>query len=254
MKRCYHFFLGFSLVAAAFGQTTQPAPSFEVAEIRVNESGPGVNRGDISNGRLAITNIPLRVLVAEAWTISMDDVYGPSWLDDVRVDIVAKTASPATPDAEVRQMLQTLLQERMQLVAHVEQREKPVWALAVWKGKPKMTPSEMPAKPEDADCSLSGSPSGTRILGCKRTTMAQLAHKLPSLAGAYADKRVVDQTSLDGAWDFTLEWTPLAQIETSGGMTLFAALQAQLGLQLESRKLPVSVVVVDNMTRTPTEN
>jgi uncharacterized protein (TIGR03435 family) len=84
--------------------------------------------------------------------------------------------------------------------------------------------------------------------------MAQLAHKLPSLAGAYADKRVVDQTGLDGAWDFALEWTPMAQIETSGGMTLFAALQAQLGLQLESRKLPASVVVVDSMARAPTEN
>ena len=201
-----------------------------------------------------VTNFPLRFLIAEAWTISGDDVYGPPWLDDVRVDVIAKTPSPVTPDAELRRMAQTLLRERMKMVAHIEQREKPVWALAVWKDKPKLTPSEMPAKPEDADCSFKGTLPGTRLLACKHMTMSQFAHELPNYAGAYADKRVVDQTGLDGAWDFTIEFTPLAQIEDKGGLTLFAALQAQLGLQLESRRLPVSVVVVDSMARTPTDN
>jgi uncharacterized protein (TIGR03435 family) len=245
---------GWLLAIAASGQNAPPAPSFDVAEIRVNVSGPGASHGDISNGRLVITNIPLRYLVAEAWMIDGGDVYGPSWLDDVRVDVVAKTTSPATPDAEVRHMLQTLLKERMKLVAHIEQREKAVWALAVWKGKPKMTPSEMPAKPEDGVCSSHGTSSGTLLLSCKHLTMAQLAHRLPGVAAAYADKPVVDQTGLGGAWDFTLEWTPLKQLEDKGGLTLFAALQAQLGLQLESRKLPVSVVVVDSMERAPTDN
>jgi uncharacterized protein (TIGR03435 family) len=116
-----------------------------------------------------------------------------------------------------------------------------------------MTPSEMPAKPEDADCSMNGVDSRTRLT-CRRVTMASLAHKLPQVAGAYADKPVVDQTGLAGAWDFTLEWTQLAKVESSGGMTLFAALQAQLGLQLESKKVPVPVIVVDSIDRAPTEN
>ncbi len=245
------WFVSLLLAVAASGQN---APSFEVAEIRVNVSGRGESHGDLSNGRLMVTNFPLRFLIAEAWTIAADDVYGPAWLDDVRVDVIAKTPSPTTPDAELRRMAQTLLKERMRLVAHIEQREKPVWALSVWKGKPKLTPSEMPAKPEDADCSSHPTPSGTRVLDCKHMTMSQLAHELPNYAAAYADKRVVDQTGLGGAWDFTVEYTPAAQIEDKGGLTLFAALQAQLGLQLESRRLPVSVVVVDNMARTPTDN
>ena len=241
------------IAASAFGQNAPPPPAFEVAEIRLNTSGPGPSKGGISNGRLTIRNIPLRYLIAEAWTIAGDQVYGPSWLDDVRVDIVAKTPSPQTPDADVRAMLQTLLKDRMKLVMHIEQRDHPVWALGVWKGQPKMTPSEMPAKPEDADCSMSNGDSGVRLT-CKRVTMASLAHRLPQLAEAYADKSVVDQTGLAGAWDFTLEWMPLAKVESNGGMTLFAALQAQLGLQLENQKVPVPVIVVDSMDRTPTEN
>ena len=77
---------------------------------------------------------------------------------------------------------------------------------------------------------------------------------LPQLAGGYVDKRVVDETGLPGAWEFTVEWTQIAQLENNGGMTLFASLQAQLGLQLVEKKLPVSVVVVDNMEKTPTDN
>jgi uncharacterized protein (TIGR03435 family) len=86
---------------------------FEAAEIRVNASGGGDSRGDIENGRLYIRNAPLRFLIADAWRITREEVIGPSWLDDIRVDVVAKTASRATPDSEVREMLRNLLRERM---------------------------------------------------------------------------------------------------------------------------------------------
>jgi uncharacterized protein (TIGR03435 family) len=85
-------------------------------------------------------------------------------------------------------------------------------------------------------------------------SMAEFAHEIPEIAGRYAGQRVVDRTGLDGWWEFTLDWTSLADLETNGGMTLFAALQSQLGLQLENRKLPVPVVVIDSMERTPAAN
>ncbi|HEX4135606.1 MAG TPA: TIGR03435 family protein [Bryobacteraceae bacterium] len=248
------FSLAFLLALSAFGQSAQPGPSFEVAEIRVNASGLEKSSGNLSNGRLTLRNLPLRFLLAEAWTMNPDDISGPSWLDDVRVDAVAKAASPQTPDADLRLMLQTLLKDRMKLASHIERRQKSVWALAVWKRRAKMTSSEMPAKPEDADCRRSGSGASNVRLTCKHETMAAFAHELPQYAGGYVTSTVVDQTSLNGAWDFTFEWTPMAQLESSGGLTLFAALQAQVGLQLERRKLPVPILVVDSMQRTPSEN
>jgi uncharacterized protein (TIGR03435 family) len=242
-----------SIAVSAFAQNASGVPSFEVADLKVNQSGADKSSGDLSNGRLLIRNLPLRILIAEAWTMNPDDVYGPSWLDDVRIDLVAKAASPQTPDAELRRMLQTLLEERMKLEAHIGQREKSVWGLTVWKGRAKMAPSSMPAKPEEADCGRTPAGDARVRLTCRHETMAAFAHELPQYAGGYVTTTVVDQTSLDGAWDFKLEWTPLAQIETNGGLTLFAALQAQLGLELAKKKLAVPVLEVDSVERTPTE-
>lgn len=234
---------------SVFGQT-----SFEVADMKVNTSGGEKSSGDLSNGRLVFRNLPLRWLIAEAWTMHPDDVYGPSWLDDVRVDLVAKAPSPHTPDAELRVMLQTLLKDRMNLASHLEPRDKTVWVLTVWKGQAKLTPSAMPVKPEDADCSRSRTPDSRMRLTCQHETMAAFAHELPQYAGGYVATTVVDRTKLGGAWDFQVEWTPLAQIESNGGLTLFAAIEAQLGLQLAREKLPVPVLVVDSMERAPKEN
>jgi uncharacterized protein (TIGR03435 family) len=179
-----------------------------------------------------------------------DDVIGPSWLDDVRVDILAKAADPKTPDSDLRLMGQTLLREKMALVTHIEQRRKSVWALSVWKGEPKLTRSTMPEKREDSDCSFVSGGPGSHLV-CKHMTMALFAHEISNNAPDYADKRVVDKTGLDGAWDFQLDWTPFRQLETNGGLMLFAALQSQLGLQMENEKLPMPVVVVDSISRTP---
>lgn len=238
----------------AFAQIAHPGPSFEVADMKINTSGGDKSSGDLDNGRLVFRNLPLRWLISEAWLMHPDDVSGPSWLDDVRIDLIAKAPSPRTPDAELRQMLQALLRDRMKLVTHIEPREKSVWALSVWKGQPKLARSEMPAKPEDADCSRSRAADASIRLTCRHETMAAFAHELPQHATGYVTTTVVDQTSLDGAWDFSVEWTPLAQIESNGGLTLFAALQAQLGLQLGKKKLPVPVLVVDSIERMPAGN
>ena len=195
----------------------------------------------------------MRWLIAEAWTMNPDDVYGPSWLDDVRMDVIAKAASPQTPDAELRRMLQGLLQDRLKLIAHFDKREKSVWALSVWKEPAKLKPSELPARPEDADCSRSRAGDHIRLT-CQHETMAAFAHELPQYANGYVTTTVIDQTSLSGVWDFSFEWTPLTQIDSSGGLDLFAALRSQVSLQLNKKKLPVPVLVVDSVERTPAEN
>jgi uncharacterized protein (TIGR03435 family) len=76
---------------------------------------------------------------------------------------------------------------------------------------------------------------------------------------------VVDQTALQGRYDFTLTWTPdETQFGGRGGQAppadpatappgLFTAIQEQLGLRLESTKLPVEVFVIDRLEK-PTAN
>ena len=243
--------LALLLVLPVFAQTA--APAFEAAELKVNNSGATGSHCDLSNGRLYCYNLPLRFLIAEAWTMTGDDVIGPSWLDDVHVDIVAKSASAQTPDNDIRLMAQTLLRDRMRLVSHIEQREKSVYALELWKGQPKLEKSTPPAKPEDADCHSTRTPGNSRMT-CAHMTMPMFAHELSDQIASYIEKRVVDQTGLEGVWNFSFDFTPAAALENNGGLSLFAALQSQLGLQLESKHLPVPVLVVDSMEKSPTEN
>ncbi len=232
---------------AAYAQT------FEAAELRLNQSGQERSSVDLANGTMTMRNVSLRVLLAEIYLMTPDDIVGPSWLSDVRVDIVAKAPSHETSDADLREMTKALLRDRMKMVAHLEPRPRSVLVLSVWKGQHKLKADTPPARPEDADCARESAETGVRYV-CRHMSMAEFAHELPEIAGRYTDQRVVDQTGLKGSWEFTLEWTPAADLENNGGLTLFAALQSQLGLQLENKKLPVPVLVVDSMDRTPASN
>jgi uncharacterized protein (TIGR03435 family) len=96
--------------------------------------------------------------------------------------------------------------------------------------------------------------------------MADLAMQLPGWGRARIDRPVVDLTGIKGPYDFTLQWTmpnggrgdgpradgaPAAPAEP--GTTIFAALD-QVGLKLEARKHPMSVIFVDHAERDPTGN
>jgi uncharacterized protein (TIGR03435 family) len=245
--------LAANLCGCLSGQTPPSTPVFEVADLKLNVSGPGPQSVVLADGRVIIRNVALRPLIAAAWTLPVAAVKGPDWLDDVRVDLVAKPESPQTPEADLRVMMRAVFRDRMKMVARIEERRESVWALSIWKGQPKMRAAEMPAKAEDAKCGPGDSTAGIRMV-CTRETMTSFARILSQIGGwEPAGKRVVDQTGLAGAWDFSIEWTPPRQ-SGEGGLDLFAALQAQLGLRLESKEIPVPVLVIESMDRTPTDN
>jgi uncharacterized protein (TIGR03435 family) len=93
--------------------------------------------------------------------------------------------------------------------------------------------------------------------------MAEFADFLQS---RILERPVVDQTALPDRYDFTLTWTPDASQAAALGTNappppsnpdappdLFAAVQQQLGLKLESGKAPVEVLVIDKVEK-PSEN
>src|SRR5580692_8946817 len=100
---------------------------FEVASIKRNTSnGPGflTNSGD----RFTATNMPLRILIRNAFRLQPMQLIGePDWLDD-HYDIVANSPVRLTPET-LRQMEQGLLVDRFKLVTHMETRELPIYAL-----------------------------------------------------------------------------------------------------------------------------
>ena len=67
---------------------------------------------------------------------------------------------------------------------------------------------------------------------------------------------VLDRTGLSGNFDFELQWAPGLQADSASAdssPSIFAAVQEQLGLKLESTKGPVDMVIVDHIER-PTED
>ena len=172
-------------------------------------------------------------------------------------------------------MLQSFLAKRFNLVVHREQREMQVYALVVGKGGPKLTPSlqtEVPLRsgelptlaslpsqvhPVDRDgYPLPPSPDvryGTiRVNGKVRLvapdeSMSEFAERLSS----YVDGIVVDKTELTGKFDCSIVFA--TSNSPDPGPTALEAV-SQLGLKLESRKLPMGVLVVDRANKSPTEN
>jgi uncharacterized protein (TIGR03435 family) len=70
----------------------------------------------------------------------------------------------------------------------------------------------------------------------------------------------LDRTGLKGEYDFTLKWTPKGLLGVPGrdgeatGISLFDALDKQLGLKAEKATEPGLVVVVDRVDRKPADN
>jgi uncharacterized protein (TIGR03435 family) len=145
-------------------------------------------------------------------------------------------------------MLRTLLEDRFKLRVHRESKEMPGYALMVAKRGFTLQPVE----PGGASTSTSG--GRVRTLTAWRTSMAVLA----DVISRGLDQMVVDKTGLEGVYDFELRWTP-DDLSPSGSdadaaPSLSTALQETLGLRLQHQKVPVEIVVVDQVQRVPTEN
>jgi uncharacterized protein (TIGR03435 family) len=235
--------------ARAFGQAA-PAPAFEAASIKPSQDPPGSSSGiTTTKGRISARNVTLKRCVRGAYGVEEPRILGgPKWLDEARYNIEARAAGPAG-DRELMTMLQSLLAERFKLAFHRETRALPGYALVLGKGGLRAKPSA-----PDAGSRTSSRWGSIEASGC---TMAQLALKLSEVLHL----PVADFTAVPGEFDFKLEWTsdnmqatpPDAVPDAASGPSLFAALQEQLGLKLESRKVPADVLVIDHAEK-PSEN
>jgi uncharacterized protein (TIGR03435 family) len=247
-------FLSASLIVFAAGQTPAQTPlKFEVATLKhaTSDGRPGdIPRNmDDSPGHFAMHNVPLRYAVEWAFDVKDYELSGPDWIKgpDERYEIVGRSSGPAT-EAQMRQMLQSLLVERLALKTHRETRDLPVYVLIPGKGAPKV---KEPAA--DGDAALSGGASG--VLFHK-----QPISRLTFMLSRRMDRPVLDMTGLTGVYDFTLDVSGLANFSgpppsaDDPAVSIFTAVQKDLGLKLEATKRPIEVLVIDSVNKVPTEN
>jgi uncharacterized protein (TIGR03435 family) len=236
-------FASLALIACT-GLAQTAAPAFDVASVKANDSGDGHSHTDSEHGQVRIQNRPLRLLIEMAYNVGEYQLAAPDWLASARYDVIAK-APPEATDEQISAMMQTLLVERFKLTTHRESRPLSVYALTIAKGGPKLH------RVEPGNSSTNRTP--TSITG-RKITMKRLADALSTRL----DRPVVDTTGLDGVYDLDLKW---AADEGGGGQkpaadaaSIFTAIQEQLGLKLEAKKLPVEVLVIDHAEKVPVEN
>jgi uncharacterized protein (TIGR03435 family) len=233
-------FLTLALTAA------QQAPSFEVASIKPNLSGTNSSSLDRSGGRLTFTNVSLRECIAYAFGIPTgrdQELETPSWMQDAKLDISAKLPEE-TPRDRAQAMMRTLLADRFHLQIHTETKRVPAYVLSVAKGGPKLKRNNV----SDDGAFIFGRGSiQARAIG-----MTGLANRL-SGREFELDRMVIDQTGLDGAFDFELRWAVDGAFTASEG-SIFTSMREQLGLELKGQNVEIKVLIVDGADRTPTGN
>lgn len=253
---------GLVFVAATAAAQTPAASRFEAADVRVRPHAtgttPNMTGGVLRNGRYDLRNATMIDLITTAYSIDADSVLGgPSWLEQTRFDIVAK-APNGTPPATLKAMLETLLAERFGLVARND--TKPVPGFALMPGK---APHKMKTAAGDAlgcqPAPVSPPAPGTVPMNeaaCRGVTMADFATILRGMAGAYVTGPVTDKTGLTGAFDFNLKWTARGALALAGadGVSIFDAVDKQLGLTLAPQNLEAPVLVVDQVNALPSPN
>jgi uncharacterized protein (TIGR03435 family) len=259
---------------AAFGQAVAP-PTFEVASVRRaspqaigggSRGGPGTD----DPGRVAYSNMPLVNVLMAAYHLQSFQISGPDWLKTERYDIAAKIPDGATqPQFDL--MMQNLLAERFHLALHHETRDFRAYELVAGKNGPKLKesvpnagadqvlpPALKDLAPATRSMVLAGMPLATST-GVLMAGRGRFVKELVEDLGLILGTPVVDGTGLAGKYDYTFEFerpqgaAPPAEAGAAPP-NIFTAVQEQLGLKLEEKKLPFNVLVVDRAEKVPAEN
>ena len=254
-------------------------PVFEKTTVKPNKTGAmRVVMQMVPGGAWEATNVTLESMIRLAYRLQDFQVMGgPRWITSERFDILAKSAAGAPP-SEFPQRMRSLLAEQFNLKVHSETRELPIYALVRARADgsrgPRLTPSTV-----DCEALARGEPGERPACGItvrfghmrgSGVTMSQLVRSLAQQTG----RTVLDRTGLTGGFDYDLEFAPdptlvgrgtgpggglprdpvaSQRAPESDGVSIFAAVQEQLGLRLDPQRAPVDVLVIDAAEQ-PTEN
>jgi uncharacterized protein (TIGR03435 family) len=238
--------------------------------------------------------LPALNLITTAYHVPPQLVSGPSWLSTERFDIVARVPQGATREefrvmlqSLLRQRFQLEVHaEKSETPVYElsvpktglkfkESEEPPLApeAAATTAWTPPASTSAIPLNRSGCVAIPAGGPTMMTFDGC--TAVRALKQPMDWLVGlmtATLGQPIVDSTGLKGKYDFVFSYRTQARAQAvvpppaEGGAAipiapdpekrgdLWDAVQEQLGLRLESRRMLLDSVVVDHMEKKPKEN
>jgi uncharacterized protein (TIGR03435 family) len=253
-----------------------PNPKFELSTVRPSAPNTTPTSPRIDAGQLVIRAASLSQMIEFGWDLlnSSFIANAPSNLNSVRYDFTAKAfsengANLVVDNNDLRRMVQALVQERFNLKVHFEPRDVQAYTLRV--DKPKLKAADPSNRASCNEAPLPGAkdprtvtPMRNRLLTCLNSTIAEFAENLQAYAGGYFNAPVSDSTGLEGRYDISVSFSgnnlvrdasaPNAAAEPSAVISVFDAVNSQLGLKLERQTQKMPVLVIDHIDERPTEN
>lgn len=262
-------------------------PSAPIVQNANTQVSAGVH---IDGRQFRSSTLTMRDYLSMAYTVRIYQIEGPDWITSTRFDINAKM--PELPEGQridekgFGVMVRKLIEDRFQMKTHRVQKDFPVYALMQAKGGIKAVENPLDAESRDGvTVGGTGGAQGTVISLGRGSTLSVGANRiegkkfvmvaLADTLARFVDRPVVDETGLTSAYDITLDMTQedfqalmiragiaagvtmppqaLALLDKASGDSLHEAL-AKMGLKLEAKKVPMDVIVIDSINRTPTEN
>jgi uncharacterized protein (TIGR03435 family) len=227
-------------------------PAYDVISVKPNNTGSGHVSIHHDDGNFDAFNVSLTGMILDAYGMKPAQLIAlPPWADSAHFDIKAKVVNPDVQAIEAmtrdqsRAMLWPILTDRFGLKFHRETRLMPVYKLVLAKGGTTLTESKASGK-----MTVNGVEAGN--ISMRRAQFTATAVGLPALSGYLSDQLrriVIDETGLTGKYDLLLTWSPddgSPPSADANSLSIFTALEEQLGLELQPGKAMVEVMVIDH--------
>ena len=251
--------LGTLLCLLMYGPGVEGQERFQIATIKPSEPNTA-RHTQIQGTKFATTGTTLEDLLKFAYNVHASQIIGgPGWLRTEQFDILADPEMERRPSLdELKAMTADLLGDRFHLVLVHERSELPVFALRKGTGPLKLKPPSA-----DPTSILSGGLVPPGNLYVHGGTVKDFIAYLERFAPRELDRPIVNQTEIQGRFEFELHYTPdslrseeqrpASTSPTSLPPDIFTAIQEQLGLKLTAVKAEVEVLHIASVTP-PTPN
>ena len=238
--------------AQSTSSRTPSVPAYEVSSVKPNRSGEHTAYLDAPPG--TFRNVSLKTVIEYAYSVPDDQFSGgPAWIETEHFDIVGKMSDADAAaysrlarrqqEDERKQMLQQLLADRFALKVSHPQKQISGYALVIAKSGLKIRPSGKGGPDsQKPSCELGCAMAATDPMG----TIGALSDTLSQVLG----RTVVNATDLKGTYDiqYVVPSQPNGDQEDLKA-AIRQAMEDQLGLKVESRRISADTIRVDSVER-----